>query len=233
MVALFVVLTFAALILIDIVVQKVSYARARQTAGAYELKSGLALAPAFAGLDVNHFKMEKGLFYSNNHTWAKIDEDGHVKLGIDDFLQKVVGKIDRIELLNPGESVKAGDKLIKIVQNGRAMYLKSPVDGRVVMVNRGLEADPSKIKVDPYKSWAVELEPENLSKSIHSMKIADSAARWFGRELKRFKEFVNVEMNPNSLVGQTAQDGGIPVDGLLERMEDRSWKKFENEFLAQ
>ena len=63
MVALFVVLTFAAFILVDIVVQKVSYERARQTAGAYEMArhdlSGVAgqMVPAF---EKAVFSMKKG-----------------------------------------------------------------------------------------------------------------------------------------------------------------------------
>jgi len=239
MVALFVVLTFAAFILVDIVAQKVSYERARQTAGAYELarqnvSEGIGqMVPAFAGIDSKDFRIPKGVFFAPNHMWAKIDDDGKVRIGLDDFIQKVVGKIDRIEFINPGEEVKAGDKIIKIVQDGRSIYLKSPVNGRIAMVNRDLEADPSKVKVDPYKAWAIEVEPKHLSKDLRNMKIAESARNWFQKELKRFKEFVSTEVTTtNGLVGATAQDGGIPVEGLLERMENGTWKKFENEFLG-
>ena len=239
MVALFVVLTFAAFILVDIVVQKVSYERARQAAGAYEMAQenvGVTqgqLIPAFAGIDSKDFRIPKGVFFAANHTWTKVNDDGKVRIGLDDFIQKVVGKIDRIEFMNPGEEVKSGDKIIKIVQDGRSIYLKSPVDGRIAMVNRDLEADASKIKVDPYKAWAIEVEPKHLSKDLRNMKIAESASNWFKKELKRFKEFVSTEVTAtNNLVGATAQDGGIPVEGLLERMENGTWKKFEDEFLG-
>jgi len=239
MVALFVVLTFAAFILVDVVVQKVSYERARQTSGAYEMAQQNAnemtgqMVPAFAGINSNDFRIPKGLFFASNHTWAKINDDGKVRIGLDDFIQKVVGKIDHIEFVNPGEDVKAGDKIIKIVQDGRSIYLKSPVNGRIAMVNRDLEADPSKVKVDPYKAWAIEVEPKYLAKDLRNMKIAESARNWFQKELKRFKEFVSTEVvSTNSLVGATAQDGGIPVEGLLERMENGTWKKFETEFLG-
>ncbi len=239
MVALFVVLTFAAFILVDIVVQKVQYERARQTAGAYEMARAAAgvqagqMVPAFAGVNPNDFRIPKGVFLSPSHTWAKIEEDGKVRVGLDDFIQKVVGQIDRIELLNPGQEVKAGDKLIKIVQDGRTLYLKSPVNGRVAMVNRDLEADPTKVKVDPYKAWAIEIEPTNLAKDLRNMKIAETARHWFKKELQRFKEFVTAEVTSHSaLVGQTAQDGGIPVDGLLARLEDDAWQKFQEEFVG-
>ncbi len=239
MVALFVVLTFAAFILVDIVVQKVSYERARQTSGAYEMAQQNAggvngqVVPAFAGIDSRDFRVPKGVFFARNHTWAKINDEGKVRIGLDDFIQKVVGKINRIEFVNPGEEVKAGDKIIKIVQDGRSIYLKSPVNGRIAMVNRELEADPSEVKVDPYKAWAVEVEPEHLSRDLRNMKIAESARNWFQKELKRFKEFVSTEVtSTNGLVGATAQDGGIPVEGLLERMENGTWKKFETEFLG-
>ncbi len=236
MVALFVVLTFAAFILVDIVVQKVQYARARQTAGVYEMANGVQTgqwAPAFAGVNPSEFRLPNGVFLAPNHTWAKIEEDGKVQIGLDDFVQKIVGKIDRIELVNPGQEVKAGDKLIKIVQDGRTLYLKSPVNGRVAMVNRDLEADPEKVKIDPYKAWAIEIEPANLAKDLRNMKIAETAKHWFKKELQRFKEFVAVEVSGhNALVGQTAQDGGIPVDGLLARLEDDAWKKFQEEFVG-
>ncbi len=239
MVALFVVLTFAAFILVDIVVQKVQYEKARQTAGAYETArrgiavQGAQLAPAFAGVSSDSFRIPKGVFLAPNHTWAKVEEDGKVRIGLDDFIQKVVGPVDHIELVNPGQEVKVGDKLIKIVQNGRELYLKSPVRGRVAMVNRDLEADPAKIKIDPYKAWAIEIEPQALAKDIRNMKIAEAASHWFKKELQRFKEFVTEEISShNALVGQTAQDGGIPVEGLLARLEDDAWKKFQEEFVG-
>ncbi len=41
------------------------------------------------------FAIPGGVFISKDHCWVGIDQDGNVKIGIDDFAKKLIGKIDR------------------------------------------------------------------------------------------------------------------------------------------
>ena len=60
------------------------------------------------------FVIPGGAFISEGHCWLTLEPDGKVKIGIDDFAKKVLGKIDHIEYPNLGMSVKAGQSLFSI-----------------------------------------------------------------------------------------------------------------------
>ena len=58
-----------------------------------------------------------------------MEQNGIVKVGIDDFLQHITGTITRIKMKNEGERVKKGDQILSIIQNGKQFNLYAPVSG--------------------------------------------------------------------------------------------------------
>ena len=86
----------------------------------------LAVVPVF---DENSVNVPKGLYFDKSHTWAFMKKDGSVKIGIDDFLQHITGTITRIEMKNPGEMIRKGDKFLTIIRQGKKLNIYSPVSG--------------------------------------------------------------------------------------------------------
>jgi glycine cleavage system H lipoate-binding protein len=153
-------------------------------------------------------------------------------MGIDDFAQALIGKIDSIEMPAIGQGVKRGTVIVKVRQGNRSATFVSPVDGVVTDVNRSLLKHPDSLKQTPYlQNWLVSARPAGLSTSLRSMLVAEDAVLWLRGELQRFRDFVSGAAPRVAVVGETLQDGGQPVDGLLERMDDRVWEKFQKEFL--
>jgi len=56
----------------------------------------------------NEFTIPGGVFIAPGHTWGTVDEDGEVRVGIDDFAKKLIGKVDEVMLPNLGMAVKRG-----------------------------------------------------------------------------------------------------------------------------
>ena len=56
-----------------------------------------------------HLPLE-GMYFHQGHSWAKPEGDNVVRVGIDDFAQKLVGKIDAIKLPQVGSQVSQGEK---------------------------------------------------------------------------------------------------------------------------
>ncbi len=54
----------------------------------------------------------EGFYYDRTHTWAYMEEDGMVKIGIDDFLQHITGPLTRVKLKSTGERVKKGKHIL-------------------------------------------------------------------------------------------------------------------------
>ena len=56
-------------------------------------------------MKVDVFEVPENLYYSDGHTWARV-EDGLVRIGVDDFFQKLAGAIVYVELPLVGKEVQ-------------------------------------------------------------------------------------------------------------------------------
>ena len=112
------------------------------------------------------------LQYTKDHEWAKI-ENGVATIGITDFAQGELGDIVFVELPEVGKSFNAGDALGTIEAVKTVTDLFSPISGKIVAINEGLDNDPGKVNSDPYgDGWLVKIrlsdtdEKDGLMSSI-------------------------------------------------------------------
>jgi len=112
------------------------------------------------------------LQYTKDHEWAKI-ENGVATIGITDFAQGELGDIVFVELPEVGKSFNAGDALGTIEAVKTVTDLFSPISGKIVAINEGLDNDTGKVNSDPYgDGWLVKIrlsdpdEKDELMSSI-------------------------------------------------------------------
>jgi glycine cleavage system H protein len=112
------------------------------------------------------------LQYTKDHEWAKI-ENGVATIGITDFAQGELGDIVFVELPEVGKSFNAGDTFGTIETVKTVTDLFSPISGKIVAINEGLDNDPGKVNSDPYgDGWLVKIrlsdpdEKDGLMSSI-------------------------------------------------------------------
>ena len=117
------------------------------------------------------------LQYTKDHEWAKI-ENGVATIGITDFAQGELGDIVFVELPEVGKSFNAGDAFGTIEAVKTVTDLFSPISGKIVAINEGLDNDPGKVNSDPYgDGWLVIIrlsdpdEKDGLMSSIAYEKI--------------------------------------------------------------
>jgi glycine cleavage system H protein len=127
---------------------------ARAAAGAVALPR-----PAGAGW----FHVPPGVHLHPGHTWARLDADGLVSVGIDDFAHKLVGPA-AVELPALGAKVHQGDPALALRDGGRGVPLVSPVDGTVVAVNPAATASHAAALDDPYGAgWLFKVTAPRLA----------------------------------------------------------------------
>jgi glycine cleavage system H lipoate-binding protein len=233
MVAILVVCTIILFIAADIVVRWMQMKRAPKATMAKQEATGPAdlLLP---NLEPERFALPGGLFFHRGHTWVNVLFSGQVKVGVDDFLQRLIGRVDAITLPPVGVEVKEGQPFAAIRQGGRTAMLTAPVNGVVCAVNAELAKAPGLLKRDPYtRGWLVALRPSNLPANLPGLTIGESAMTWLKGELARLQEFLHITLtlHRDALVGATAADGGLMADGLLEHLDEATWKEFESKFL--
>lgn len=117
-------------------------------------------------------KVEKGLRYSKEHEWVKVDGN-RAYIGITDHAQQSLGDIVFVELPETGTMLKSGDVLGVVESVKAASDVYAPISGKVVEVNEDLSAHPEKMNEEPYESWIAVLEPDNVSEAGDLMDEAE------------------------------------------------------------
>jgi glycine cleavage system H protein len=222
MVALFVVLTFILFITIDLIVLQAR----KKKHPAYKPSSHLAERLVF---DYSTISVPKDIYLSKGHTWAKKNEYGLVKVGIDDFVIKSLGNFYITKIYEPGTVIKKGDIIFEGDFNSHHFNFRSPVDGVIKIVNPGVMG---KKITDPYgDDWGVLLLAPEYEENKYLLFTGEELKSWMKKEFKRLREFLGSRSVKPGLAGVTMQDGGNIVEGALSLVTDEGVKDFEKEFL--
>ncbi len=106
-------------------------------------------------------KVLANLKYTKEHEWVRLD--GKVAaVGITDFAQGELGDIVFVELPEVGLAVAQMGKFGTIEAVKAVSDMFSPVSGKVVEVNKAIEADPMIINRDAYgEGWIIKVEVSN------------------------------------------------------------------------
>jgi len=165
-------------------------------------------------------------FYHHCHTWAKVEGNALVRVGIDDFGQNILGPIEEISL--PIRDEKLGKKSIRVKGRGIIIPIISPVDGYVVAVNEDLVEQPQLANKSPYdKGWLVMIRPTRLVKNLKNLFYGPDALQWFDVEIFRFAALVSAETNSyaSKELGMTLPDGGLPDFEILNDLHQSIKKR--------
>ena len=91
----------------------------------------------------------KGLLYTKDHEWAKIEGDIAI-VGITDHAQNQLGELTFVELPDVGKEVKQKGELAVVESSKAASDVYSPVTGKVTEVNTALQTKPEIVNDDCY-----------------------------------------------------------------------------------
>jgi glycine cleavage system H protein len=189
----------------------------------------------FHTLSAKILRIPQGIYFNRNHTWTYLGKSGAAKVGMDDFLQHVIGNVRFTTLKNPGESIKKGELLTAIKQDGKVLKVYSPISGEVLEINPALTEHPEIINSDPYdQGWIYQIKPSNWIKETQTYYLADKATEWSKKEFVRFKDFLSIgamrkfSTEPSMVL---LQDGGEIRENVLSELPDEVWEDFQKEFL--
>ena len=94
------------------------------------------------------------LKFLKSHEWARVEDNGLVRVGISDHAQGQLGDLVYVELPEIGGSVQAGSGVAVVESVKAASDIYSPVSGEVVEVNELLNDKPETINEDAFgEGW--------------------------------------------------------------------------------
>ena len=103
----------------------------------------------------------EGLKYTKDHEWIKIDGN-KATIGITDFAQGELGDIVYVDIPTVGQEVGEHEVFgtVEAVKTVSDLYM--PLTGKVLEVNKELDARPEKVNSDPYGAgWMIKMDVKN------------------------------------------------------------------------
>lgn len=178
----------------------------------------------------HEFNVPAGIFISPAHTWVRIELNGIVGIGIDDFSQKILGKIDDVVLPKKGQKIDKGEKLFKIKQGERFLDFPSPLSGTVKSCNIKLDDHVEYINIKPYElGWMVCMEPKNLNNEIQALKIGSDTVDWYQKEIDKYHGIVKeLDAKQEETKGKEGGKGELDTESLHEKVWDVFTKSFQH-----
>lgn len=219
MTVLLVLMTLITFLVIDYVLQR---RRARALTAA-----ALQQAPVFS---FNHSSLPADVVFAPNHLWLRKEPDNTVTIGLDHVLTALTGTMQSIELPAEKQRLKRGDRAIMLKDRSGTLRMSIPLEGEVVEINKNLLHSPGLAVKSPYvHGWLLRLLPASVPGLLDSFPSGDRAREWLKQQADRVKEFVFAHVPRVEFA--TMQDGGMPLDGVLKRFDQKVWQEFEEQFL--
>jgi len=105
-----------------------------------------------------------GLKYTKDHEWTKVDGK-RVTVGITAFAVEQLGDVTLVNLdVKVGDELAAGKPFGTIESVKTLSDLFAPVSGKVVEINKDLDAKPELVNDDCYgKAWMIVIEATDTS----------------------------------------------------------------------
>lgn len=167
-----------------------------------------------------------GIFISSAHTWLRLELNGLVRIGVDDFTQKILGKIDSIALPNKGQKIKKGDPLFSITQKTNTITFPAPVSGKIVAINTALHDNIDYVNLKPYElGWMCCIEPATLNEDLQTLKIGSDTVSWYQDEIDKYHEMAK-KINRDMQESRTETD-----EKIATQLTQEMWAVFSNSFI--
>ncbi len=105
-------------------------------------------------------KVAKGLYYTKDHEWVKVEGNLGV-IGVADYAQHHLGDIVYVELPEIDDEIEKEEAFSAVESVKAAADVYMPISGKVVEVNEELIDDPALLNADPYENWMIKVEMTN------------------------------------------------------------------------
>ncbi|MGA2156201.1 MAG: hypothetical protein ABSH37_17470 [Bryobacteraceae bacterium] len=177
--------------------------------------------PVAAGGEVDGIAMPAELRYAANHLWLEVGEGGQCHAGIDAFLSRAIGNVERIQyvwqqgLHRPAAILTAGGVDWEVV---------FPNPMLLTGCNLYLRANPGRLNSEPYTAgWL--FEGSLVEGTTDNLMQAASARAWMERDVSRIHEAVQRGSG-------MAADGGLFAVGVLNCLDRESRPALFHEFFS-
>ncbi len=139
--------------------------------------------------EIDGHNLPDELYYTKDHTWARVEENGMVTVGMDAYGAKAAGNIEFIDLPMEDDEFEAGEAFGSLESAKWVGGLLMPVSGTVTEVNENIEDELGLLAKDPYgEGWLIRVKPTNLKDDLKVLVHGADVAPWLKKEIETRKK---------------------------------------------
>lgn len=140
-------------------------------------------------VEIEGYDIPEELYYTKDHTWARVEDDGTITVGMDAWGAKAAGNIEFIDLPMDDDEFESGESFGSLESAKWSGGLLTPVGGTVISVHEDIEDDPGLISTDPYgEGWLIKIKPSNPKDELKGLIHGDDVVPWIKKEIKNGKK---------------------------------------------
>ncbi|MGA2990445.1 MAG: glycine cleavage system protein H [Candidatus Korobacteraceae bacterium] len=171
------------------------------------------------------FEIPRGYCFHPGHMWVFDEGRQNTRVGIDAFTGKLLGKVDGIEIVGLNRWVRQGQTLVTIKREGLSFEMLSPIEGVITSVNHEVMKDPNRALADPYQGgWICVVKSPEVATNLRNLVQGPLVASWMQNSIARLSAMAT-RMAP-----ALAQDGGLPIAGMMAQLDPGSQRRIIHEF---
>ncbi len=175
---------------------------------------------------VKGFDMPADTHFHDGHTWARIESGGNIRIGLDDFSLKLLGKADGFDLPLMGKELDQGAPGWGLKREKNAADVLSPVNGVIMEVNSNVREHPELANQDPYgDGWLFLVRTPEMKKTMKSLMAGTQSIDWINKEINSLESMIE------EVAGPLTADGGYLTDDIYGALPALGWHKLTKTFL--
>ena len=175
---------------------------------------------------VKGFDVPMGYYFHNGHAWARIESGGNIRIGLDDFSLKLLGKADAFDLPLMGKELDQGKAGWGLKRKDNTADVLSPIDGVILEVNSKVRENPELANSEPYsEGWLFMVRTPDVKATMNKLMTDQNSLAWINDEVSHLENMIE------EVAGPLAADGGHLADDIYGNLPDLGWDKLTKKFL--
>lgn len=177
---------------------------------------------------VQGISLPAGYYVHPGHTWVKIEKQGMVRMGIDDFACCLLGKCDTITAPVMGKKLAQGKPAFCLSRQGHKVFFVSPVNGIITDVNARVRRSPGLIHGAPYTDgWVFMIYCPDLKQDLKHLLFQEACKQFIRTDVNRLTAFIQDHTQVK------AADGGTLVSDMFGNLPQTTWDALVKKFIPQ
>jgi glycine cleavage system H lipoate-binding protein len=149
-----------------------------------------------------------------------------MRIGLDDFALKLLGKADALDLPLMGKELDHARAGWGLKRKDNLADVLSPIDGVIVEVNSKTRENPELANRDPYgEGWLFMVRPPDIKANAKRLMVDTESFDWMHTEVNRLEGMIE------EVAGPLAADGGYLADDIYGNLPDLGWNNLKKNFL--